>query len=399
MLGFLKTRTPLWLVAILVVLAVVIAVQVSGGGDISDRQLKGLDKTGLETAKLRAEVRKLQHDSKPLVGGLPLIFTAFTVLIAAGGLMATLRQQTAQRRAEEATRVAERTTARDEHEAELTRHREEREKAREEREAAGRQREEERFIALGKLLASDSPRERVSAVVGIRHFSHTAGYRRRLVLLLGGVLTAEPFQTSDRALAREFVDVMRGCLARGLDVAELDLRGVELRDVDLHDLALTGLNAEGIRLQGARVQGTNLADARLVRADLSGCSGTMSLEGADLTDARLDQAELGGSSLGRARLTRARLDAAKLDGADCGYALFVDAAVTSVHFKGAVLEGADFNGADVTEAVFYGAAFNDHALRTLLNARSKLSRSYFDDATREDLRRLNAGVDPTAPDT
>jgi uncharacterized protein YjbI with pentapeptide repeats len=400
MKGLWSKETLLWPwlagIALLAVVGIVIAVVAPSGSDTTPaKTLDSLSSAQLTDLKLRAEIRKLEHDEQPNANVLPIVGAVVTV----GGLLATVLGLFLQRAKEARDRVDEQNEAREERQADAKRRAEELEKERVERAAAAANAQEERFTALGTSLASDSAGERVSGLVGIFFFTDvSAEYRERLFVLLRGVLTVDRFKTSDRALARAFVALLkRRCKDDRLATKGLDLQDVELRDVDLAYTILDGISGEGLKLQGARLHGATFDGARLTAAVLTGCRGRASFADAVLTEARLEQATLGRSAFMGANLKRARLDAAKLVRCDCRDAAFDGAAATSVHFVGADLKGATFRRADVKEALFHGADLNEKCLRSLLKARN-LQRKSFDDDIVEELLRLNAGADPFAGD-
>ncbi|MGH2918616.1 MAG: pentapeptide repeat-containing protein [Solirubrobacteraceae bacterium] len=376
-----------WLLAVLVLALIVLVLALTGGDGVSREDLTGLTQAELESEKLREEIEKLRDEQSTPFLLRPVAITAVTALVAVCGLMATFigqrREFKRQSEADRNQRIAEEQRRKDEHD-----------KAEKSREDEAERRQEERFAALATALASEAARERVSALVGIEAFLEGAPvYRTRLFTLLRGILTIPRFDSTDRAIARAFVAVLRRRIAESpADARGLDLQDVHLHDVDLSGLALPEINGHAINLAGACLNGASFERGTFTEATMSriDCDSKTSFRNADFSGAKTDltEAVLRDCTLVETLFRGARLSSAKLDRADCRGASFARARLQSAHLRGANLTGADFSRADVNDAFFQSAIFNEQTLLTLLTAEHRVD-AHFDDDTLAELQRLD----------
>ncbi len=132
----------------------------------------------------------------------------------------------------------------------------------------------------------------------------------------------------------------------GVYLFEANLGGAYLTDADLRGSVLVGANLGSAIAYRANLSGADLERATLIGADLENAN----LKGANLGNAILTLADLEGASLKRANLEGASLQKTDLRRAD-----FENANLSGVSFRGANLAGANLKGAKIEGADFAGA--------------------------------------------
>jgi hypothetical protein len=121
------------------------------------------------------------------------------------------------------------------------------------------------------------------------------------------------------------------------NLTEMDLQGIDFKRV----------NFEGSNLSGSNLTGCRLAEAMLVRVDLSDCK----LMGADLTGADLRSANLRKADLSGADLTGALLQRSDFRSADLSQAILADANLEDANLSRAKLSITDLRGANLSKAI------------------------------------------------
>ncbi|NGO78234.1 pentapeptide repeat-containing protein [Streptomyces sp. YC504] len=241
-----------------------------------------------------------------------------------------------------------------------------------------------RYVEASKLIASDSPTERLCGIYAFERIMHdsardhqtvvevlTSFIRQQTVAAESRGRELDEGDTAQRAVsADEDVQAAFNVIARRPERPEgfrTNLRISSLRGVHLDAASLQRANLSGAQLQraslvqaslhradlsGAGLQDANLQDASLQNADLSAAR----MEGANLQGARMHSAYLVDAQLQRAKLREAHLHGATLDGAnlasaDLAGASLHGASLRRTHLEGASLAGAELHGADLSSAL------------------------------------------------
>lgn len=331
----------------------------NGASPHSKHQLER-EKTRAEIHKLTSEGEKLDTE-KDVVGGILRLAPLITVLVALGGLIATLWKQ-----------IGESGRQR-------TLDREERQKARQER-------FDVQFQQIVDNLGSKDGAVRAGAAASIQTFMRPeyADFHERVFLLLLGSLRFPVHDFSDKLLVRTFQQVASERLSRDpctkTPRAGLDLSNCFLARVELINLDLAGADLAFADLHGSDLSNSSLYRARGLQIDLSGAR----MQGTCLEEARMNDARLV-----KARLHGANLVSVKLKGVDATGASFRGSRMQEANLDKAVLLGASFLGADLNNAYFRGASFDLGALRSIARGALNWRQGNWDDDIRTRLNELS----------
>jgi len=340
-----RTRaSALLLIAVLAALAWPAAAAIAAADD-----LRSQPKAELERLKLAAEVAKLRHDNAVAEGlsGALLRFAPFlTILVAAGGLGATIAKQASEQRSQRRDDL------------------EERKKERDDRRLEAHRRLEDRFAAILSELGSAAPATQAGAAASLvtylepehREFHHQA----RLAVLTN--LKLDHIEPIRKLLAQVYgmslesgapVDRFERDLSRA-KLAETSLCDIDLREADLAFADLTNATLLGSDLYRARGFGVILEGARL---------GAGPARAASLIEVRFKRARCQGADFSGARLINAHLQEADLRGAR-----FFGATLQAAHLEKADLRGARFQDANLADTYFHGAILDVATVRTIARA-------------------------------
>ncbi|HEU5105664.1 MAG TPA: pentapeptide repeat-containing protein [Solirubrobacterales bacterium] len=323
-----------------------------------------------EVEKTKAETKKLQDDDSVFWRALSTFGPLLTALIAAGGLLASVKKAGDDRR--------------DAFDREAEERQVEAGKRAEAEQAAETTRFDERFAKAVEGLSSANAGEQNGAAVLVASMvrEKRAALSDQALQLLLVSLQAPHDEACERLLRAALQKFAHAAPRRLVTDGEGDSVG-----------GLTHIRTSYLKLPYLKLPGLDLAFARLRKAefrgaDLTGCFAyetkleEADFRNADLTGARWVKAEAPHARFQKASLARARLHKATLS-----HANFYEADLTKANLRQAVLIGADFRKAKLERADFHGAIFDEKALRSILDS-IDWNEAEFDQSTQQALHRL-----------
>jgi uncharacterized protein YjbI with pentapeptide repeats len=326
--------------------------------------------TEAEVAKTRAETKKLEHDDTLFWRALSTFGPLLTALIAALGLLASVRKAGRDRRDALTQEANERKL--------------EAEKRAEAERAAETTRFDERFAKAVEGLSSGKPGEQSGAAVLVASMvrEKRAALSDQALQLLLVTLQAAHDEACERLLRAALQKFAHAAPERLVTDGEGDSVG-----------GLTHVRTSYLKLPYLKLRRLDLAFAVLRKADfrgadLTGCYGyETKLEEADFRDADLTRAQWVKAEAPRARFQRTILVRARLHKANLSNANFYEADLTKANLRQAELAGAEFRKANLEKADFHGAQLDGKALLSILDSNG-WPEAEFDQATRATLEEL-----------
>ncbi len=333
----------------------------------------------LERQKLREEIRKLQLENRN-ERGVRGFFSSYsgsltallTVLVAIGGLMLTVRQQTRERVRQQDQDRQQRDRDREQRDVESSRHL------------------DERFTSILTDLGATSEAVQAGAAISLLSFlrpEHAAYHRQIRLAALANLKVAHP-----PAVTRILTHVLEGAFrtADALETVERDLSRAELERIDLSELDLTEADLAFANLRSANLNNAILTRARGFGVELE--NARLSGDKTDLEAARLREAKGAGALFHNARLVSAHFERAILPGAE-----FQGAQLQAAHFEGADLRGAKFERAILSDTRFVSreegkAQLDESALRSISRA-IDWEKAHFAPEHKQRVRELRARTD------
>lgn len=323
-----------------------------------------------EVAKTQAETEKIQHDDAIFWRALSTFGPLLTALIAAGGLLASVKKAGEDRR--------------DALEREANERRTEAEKRAESERATEITRFDERFAKAVEGLSSEIADEQSGAAVLVASMvrEKRAALSDQALQLLLVALQASHDEACERLLRAALQKFAHAAPGRLITDGEGDSVG-----------GLTYIRTSYLKLPYLELPGLDLAFAVLRKAEfrganLTGCYGyETKLEEADFREANLTKAQWVKAEAPHARFQKASLARARLHKATLSHANFYEADLTKVNLRQAVLNGAEFQRARLEKTDFHGAELDEKALLSILHSDDWLLAE-FDQTTQTALEEL-----------
>lgn len=315
--------------------------------DTAVSEIQALDRTALETEKLRQEVRQLMLENDRLTSSwqaFSSFATLLTAIVAVAGVFITIWRQL-----------------------------EERQKDRQQREFESRRRLDEKFTSIVTNISSDNRSLQMSSTVSLLTFlkPEYSEFHEQVYLILLANLKLKPDPQINDLLVDAFEKILRIRLERsreGSQPLELDFSHTNLYRIDL-----SGLDMAGVDIGFAELRRANLKDASLFR--VRGIEAN--LEKASFTRANLGEARLVRANLCEAHLHQTNLVAATLKECNLRGAQFYQAQLQSAHLEKADVSGARFEQADLKDTYFTGVTLDQRALLSILKA-EHWDKAHFD---------------------